>query len=178
MAEVLRAREQPWAYLIYCIATACVPRASFLPGAPGDGHSGNPALLLLGRGAPTTVARHQLHLHNHQAEDGEKKKSVCVHARTCPCQVLGVPHACVCAALAMCTAGHVCQPAARRGCVCSAWAGCVFAQHMPSSAAAVFGSEKARAFDVCACWALQVFHARCASACVCVCARTCVCARV
>lgn len=163
MAEALWGREQPRAYFLYCIEQLlCLehPSRSAWRWAPRQ-HS---CSRTLGRGAPTTVPQQRLRLHNHQAEDGEKPVYVCVRACTRPCQVLGVP----CARPGTCASR---QP--RRGHVCSAWAGRVFAQHMPSSAAAVWiQREGARAFDVCACWALQVFHAF-SSVCVCVHAHAC-----
>lgn len=108
------------------------------------------------------------------------KKPVCVRACTRPCQVLGVPRARVRAALAMCAAGHVCQPAApaRARVLCVGWA-CFCSTHAFICRGGL-DSERARAFDVCACRALQVFHACRTSARVCACVRpcTCVCARV
>jgi len=110
----------------------------------------------------------------------------CMHARS-RAGTLGAPHTCVCTVLAMCMAGHVCELAARCGACAPRGLG-VFCSTHAFICSCGFDSEKGRAFDACvhagACWALQVFHARCISVCVrarrvCVCAHACVhvCAR-
>lgn len=107
----------------------------------------------------------------------------CMHARS-RAGTLGAPHTCVCTVLAMCMAGHVCELAARCGACAPRGLG-VFCSTHAFICSCGFDSEKGRAFDACvhagACWALQVFHARCISVCAraaCVCVRTCMCARV
>lgn len=169
MAEALWGREQPRAYFLYCIEQLlCLehPSRSAWRWAPRQ-HS---CSRTLGRGAPTTVPQQRLRLHNHWAEDGEKPVCVraCVRARACARSLACHVH------------GRARVPAGSPGAGACALRGLgvFFAPHMPSSAAAVWiQREGARAFDVCACWALQVFHAF-SSVCACVSVRAHACAHV
>lgn len=167
MAEALWGREQPRAYFIYCIEQLlCLehPSRSAWRWAPRQ-HSCSGTL---GRGAPTTVPQQQLHLHNHWAEDGEKPVYVraCVHA-----PVPGPWRA-------MCTAGHVCQPAApaRARVLCVGWA--CFLLHTCLHLPPRFGSrerEPVRLMSACAGLCRYFTHS---PPCVCVCPCVCVHMRV